>query len=354
MKRKFKYLKKRKKKLLSKNYSYIGNKKKYSLFFFFKIITFIFLMFLFLILDNKIEKNLFKLKDYINVAYCFDNKHIYITYISMKSIMLSQNKNTFINFYLLVSAISDIEKEIIENINEEHKNCKLKYLEIGDQFKDLNIPRDIWSTPMFYRILLQDLLPNIDKILYLDTDTLIYKDLNKIYNYNITGKYYVGMLEKWHFYKQYFKKFNVKFTNFINTGVLLCNLEELRKGNISEKIKNVLIKYNKQLEFPINEALNYVTHEKNGYFSEEYVVIGFCDRNQAFSYYKDSEIKLNNTKVLNSYEDPYIYHLIIYSKPWIKIHYYNGKACLDRITRFYEIARKTKFYHKIFEKYPIK
>ena len=162
------------------------------------------------------------------------------------------------------------------------------------------------------------------------------------------------MLEKWHFYKQYFKKFNVKFTNFINTGVLLCNLEELRKGNISEKIKNVLIKYNKQLEFPINEALNYVTHEKNGYFSEEYIVIGFCDRNQAFSYYKDSEIKLNNTKVLNSYEDPYIYHLIIYSKPWIKIHYYNGKACLDRIARFYEIARKTKFYHKIFEKYPIK
>ena len=82
-------------------------------------------MFLFLILDNKIEKNLFKLKDYINVAYCFDNKHIYITYISMKSIMLSQNKNTFINFYLLVSAISDIEKEIIENKMKNIKTINL-------------------------------------------------------------------------------------------------------------------------------------------------------------------------------------------------------------------------------------
>ena len=162
------------------------------------------------------------------------------------------------------------------------------------------------------------------------------------------------MLEKWYWNEKDFKKVNAKFNNFINTGVLLCNLEELRKGNISEKIKNFLIKFDKKLGFPMNEALNFVTHEKNGYFSEEYVVIGFCNRNEAFTYYKNSKIKLNNTKVLNAYEDPYIYHLIIYSKPWKKIQYYNGKACLDRITRFYEIARKTKFYHKIFEKYPIK
>ena len=160
------------------------------------------------------------------------------------------------------------------------------------------------------------------------------------------------MLENWS--KKYFKIYNVSFNNFINTGVMLCNLEELRKGNISYKMKYFLIKFNNKLNFPLNEALNFITHEKNGYFSEEYVVIGFCNRYEAFSYYNHSKIKLNKSKVLNSYEDPYIYHLIIHSKPWKNITYYKGYACLDRITRFYEIARKTKYYYKIMEKYPIK
>ena len=91
------------------------------------------------------------------------------------------------------------------------------------------------------------------------------------------------MLETWG--NNYFNKYNIEINNFINTGVLLCNLDELRKGNISEKMKNFVIKYNEKLTFPLNEALNYVTHEKNGYFTEEYVTIGFCTKQKAFSYY---------------------------------------------------------------------
>ena len=137
----------------------------------------------------------------------------------MKSIMLSQNPNTFINFYILTSSITDEQKEVIDKIGLQHKNCKIEYIDMGNQFKDLNVPLDTyaqWSIAIFYRLLLQYLL--------------IYKDLTKIYNYNITDKYYVGMLEYKYFgYARYFKE---RFGNYINTGVLLCNLKELRKGNI--------------------------------------------------------------------------------------------------------------------------
>ena len=68
------------------------------------------------------------------------------------------------------------------------------------------------------------------------------------------------MLELWN--KKYFDKFNVSFNNFINTGVLLCNLHELRKGNISDVFKNFLEKNDNNLDYPINEALNYITHKK--------------------------------------------------------------------------------------------
>ena len=304
-------------------------------------------------INNNFDIN--DITDYINVAYCLDNNYHYIVHVSMKSIMLSQNPTTFINFYIMVSNITAEQKEVIDKISLQHKNCKIEYIDMGNQFRDLNIPKDIfavWSTAIFYRIVLQYLLPKEKKVLYLDGDTLIYKDLCKIYNYNITDKYYVGMLEfKYFGYANYFKE---KFDNYINTGVLLCNLEELRKGNISDKFIQFYRKYNKTIRYPVNDALNVVSHEKNGYFDPEYVVIGYCDVAFAKAYYTRTAIKLNQTEALKAYKDPYIYHLIYYSKPWKNVPRTAHKVCVDPFTRFYEMARKTDYYYEILEVYHVK
>ena len=131
--------------------------------------------------------------DFINtfiIFYTFmnervDKNSIYMAHVSMKSIMISQNKDTFIQFYVISNNFDTFFKEIINEITKKHSNCKIQYFEIGNQFKNLTIPNSMWSTAIFYRIILQDLLPNLDKILYLDTDTLIFKDLTEIFNYNI-------------------------------------------------------------------------------------------------------------------------------------------------------------------------
>jgi lipopolysaccharide biosynthesis glycosyltransferase len=295
-----------------------------------------------------------KFKNYINVSYAFDGNYHYIAHVSMKSIMLSQEKTTFINFYMLVSNINDEQKEVINKICLEHEKCKIIYIDMGDQFKELYIPKDnmaVWSTANFYRVKLQDLLPNEHKILYLDTDTLIYKDLTKLYNYNITGKYYVGMPEYKDIY--YFLQYKEKFKNFINTGVVLCNLDELRKLNFTNKFAEFFNKYNKKIKFPVNDATNIITHEKNGYFEPEYVVIGFCNEKEIQKYYKRMSLKIDVTEVINAYNDPYVYHLITKVKPWRDIPTIDGLVCFEPMIRFYEMAKKTVYFHKILELFPV-
>lgn len=284
--------------------------------------------------------------NYINVAYAFDKKYHYITHCSMKSIMLSQNNDTFINFYILVSSNIKVEhKSIIDRIGKQHKNCKIKYFYIdNNKFKKLN-PKN-WSIAVFYRLILQDLLKYEHKILYLDCDTIIYKDLTKIYNYDINGKYYIGMLEP----KD--PNLELKIDNFINTGVLLLNLDELRKGKIFEKIINFLLthKYN----FPINDSINYICYKKNGYFSPEFVQWGFCNEYFVDIYINNLTLKINKQEVLKSYKDPYIYHLIgNWKKPWKGVPYFKGKICVDPFIRFYEIARKTDYYYNILDSFKI-
>jgi lipopolysaccharide biosynthesis glycosyltransferase len=309
----------------------------------FVIIIIIFLIFL---MENK------SYKYYINVAYAFDNDYHYITHISMKSIMISQNKDTFIIFHLLVSNLNSSQKNIIDRIKREHNNCKIKYYEMRDKFKNIKISSSIWSTANFYRIILPELLPKEKKLLFLDTDTLIYKDLTELYNYDINGKYFIGMLETKS--NRFFNKFNSRFNNFINTGAMLFNLEELRKGKISEKIQKFLKNHYKELRSPVNEAMNYITSSKNGYFSPKFVVISFCNKNEVLSYCKNLKIKINCNQVLRAYKDPYIYHFIGHKKPWKKITNYKEYVCFDPIIRFYEMAKKTHYYYDILKIFKVK
>ena len=314
-----------------------------SKFFFILLLIFFFNSFFFLLKPYK---------NYINVAYAFDNNYEYITHVSMKSIMLSQNPTTFINFYLLVSNLTRKQKSIINRIRVEHNNCNIHFFYMGKKFKNYGTPLSIWSTAIYYRICLQDLLPNEKKILYLDTDTLIYKDLTKLYNYEIANKYYIGMFENKG--KTFFEQYNTNFNIYINSGVLLCNLEELRKANATDKFLKFYEKFKGKIKFPLNDGVNYISNKKNAFFNPDYVVIGFCNDNEIFKYYNKVNVNISIKEVMKSYKDPYIYHFILHVKPWRGISRNQHHVCVDPMTRFYEMARKTSLYYEILKNFPLK
>ena len=81
------------------------------------------------------------------------------------------------------------------------------------------------------------------------------------------------MLENGDFNAKYYIK---KFDNYINTGVILCNLEELRKGNISEKYIEFYKKNIDVIRYPVNEGLNIVSHENNSYFDPKISLLNIC------------------------------------------------------------------------------
>ena len=153
--------------------------------------------------------------------------------------------------------------------------------------------------------------------------------------------------------ESWFKNNSVSFNNFINTGVLLYNLEEIRKDNISHKIKEYIKNNFNNLRFPVNDPTNLISHKKNGYFSPEYVVVGFCNEEEAFNYYDHYKIKIKKSLVVKAYKNPYVLHFINHFKPWKGIPKLNRLVCFDPISRFYEIARKTSYYYEILKQFPV-
>ena len=59
-----------------------------------------------------------------------------------------------------------------------------------------------------------------------------------------------------------------------------------------------------------------MTHKKNGYFTPEYVVVGFCDKSEIYKYYNNTRLNINIKLVEKAWKDPYVYHFIMHLKPW--------------------------------------
>lgn len=94
--------------------------------------------------------------------------------------------------------------------------------------------------------LLADLVDGMpDKILYLDADILFNRDVHLLYDIDITGYEYAAA-------RDHYGKYLI-YPNYINAGVLLFNMAEMRKTQILKKAREILRQ--KKLVFADQSAL---------------------------------------------------------------------------------------------------
>lgn len=107
-----------------------------------------------------------------------------------------------------------------------------------------------WNNFFCWIILLRVCLPDIldcDKVLHLDADTIINDDLTPVWETDVEGKWFAAVPEYVGVYKPYRDK-------YYNAGVMLYNLEQMRKDNIVPKFLDEI--NNKQYRFPEQDILN--------------------------------------------------------------------------------------------------
>lgn len=98
------------------------------------------------------------------------------------------------------------------------------------------------------------LLPNEDKILYLDTDLVIEKDLSELWNIDMTGYAFAAVRDN--NINNYHRPFMDELPFYFNSGVLLMNLKYLR----DHKLEGVIHKHlnNCAWSFPDQDVLNII------------------------------------------------------------------------------------------------
>ena len=115
-----------------------------------------------------------------------------------------------------------------------------------------------YSEAALYRLMLPELLPDIDRILYLDSDIIIRRDVAKIFTEtDMTGMLLAAIAEP-PIEDQRQKRLDMGLDpcQYFNSGFLILNLELMRMESSSAAMLDLL--KDDKLEFPDQDALNIV------------------------------------------------------------------------------------------------
>lgn len=192
----------------------------------------------------------------LRVAYCANRKIYSQLPTSINSLLL--NNPNIEKIYLL---IEDDELETVRHPKIQFINLNNFDFLIRDGF---NCTRQFPYTALvrcfFTKIL------NEDKILYLDVDTIVDKDLTELWNFNL-GNCCIAA------------RFENQKAEYFNSGVLLMNLKMIRDLQLDDKVIRLLKKC--RFAFPDQDAMNIIFKGRIKELPFKYNVLG---RDEVYDY----------------------------------------------------------------------
>ena len=95
--------------------------------------------------------------------------------------MINKNYDRKYNFYIMHPGDFKNDNKIkLKSLEKKYKNeCTINLINMNNSYK-LAPSNNRITLPTYYRLSLSNLLPNIDKIIYLDSDTIVFKDENDV------------------------------------------------------------------------------------------------------------------------------------------------------------------------------
>lgn len=196
----------------------------------------------------------------INV--CFASGESYLKYMAtaMVSVLKTAAPHEEIHFYILCNQVSQKSKHYIETL-QKFKPCKIIFLDINTKEFDSfpSAGKHITNTTYFRYKIAELCPPNIEKIIYLDCDTIVTQPLSELFNQDLTGYYLAGVEDVGYFYwKNHNPQFIYKDGFYINAGMLLINLDQWRKNNLFHKLVDFTIQHANEIAIGDQDVINRV------------------------------------------------------------------------------------------------
>ena len=261
----------------------------------------------------------------IPIFFATDDNYIPYLEVALRSLITNASKDYNYVVNIINSGLNLDRMEKVKNL--ENENFKINFCDVSEYVEPIKKKlKNIYhfSLVTWYRLFIQSLFPQYDKVLYLDCDIIVLGDISKLYNVdlgdNLLGAARCHIVSDHPIFGEYAEKFcGVPRQNYLQAGILVMNLKEFRKRDLENKFVYLINKYNFDVIDPDQGYLNAMCNGSvkilpNGWNKETIEA--------------PLEGELN------------IVHYALYKKPWQYDHVLNEEY-------FWQYAKNSPFYDEI-------
>lgn len=195
-------------------------------------------------------------KETIDVCFTIDEGYSQHVCVAMSSIVYN-NPKLQLRVYLLFFRISVLSKRKIFKFCKRN-GIELELIEVDNRLTSKFKVSGHGSEVNYLRIFIPQLLIKINKVLYLDSDTLVYAGIGDLFKLDI-GSYPLAAVATPE--NNVSSILNIPSENYFNSGVLLMNLEYWRKNAVTEKLVKYILMNSSKITYWDQDALNSILHD---------------------------------------------------------------------------------------------
>lgn len=266
----------------------------------------------------------------VPVFYSISDDFTKYAAVSLNSLVKHTSPDTDYTVYFLSQDLSDQHKKDLSNLGSD--NVHVKFFHIDDDLvkpiqnrKENFLRADFFTMSIFYRLFIPELFTQYDKVIYIDSDTVVNDDIAKLYNIDLDNNLFGACTDS---SIQFVPKM-VKYIKdvlaldpkkYINSGMLVMNAKQFRDKLFIDHFMELLGKYHFDCIAPDQDYLNEMG---------EGSILHLDPRWDA--------MPNENTEPI---ENPGLIHYNLFFKPW----HFTGIQYEDY---FWQSAKETKFYDEL-------
>ena len=276
----------------------------------------------------------------IPLVMCCDEN--YFTYAAVVIQSLLDNREPKSSYDIVIMTAGDISEERqnkLTTVVKDQPGVCLRFFDLGtqaDRCDKLFISRNV-SAATYYRLLIPEVFQHYKRVIYLDCDMVILKDLKPLFETNLDGKavgavFDIGSLSRGT--EEYIDNLAKTYDNFhyINAGLLIMDISKTREVDKEKDLISMAME--NSYEYHDQDVINIAFAGNIKLISPKWNLLPACAR-PCFAPDKTELKQLMDDEYRQASQSPAIIHFAA-SKPGKDLN-------VDKAPLFWQYAGKTPF-----------
>ena len=246
----------------------------------------------------------------VHVALITDTNYAFPTKVMLHSMKQNKQPDTVYHIHIIGVDLNQASQRLL--LSQGAPDFIIDLVLAHNDYAAIGLRHTHVSKAALFKFMLPHLFPQLDRILYLDTDMIVRADLAPIYHTDLQHYWLAAIKDCGNLAHEHSKRLHTQ--EYFNSGFMLFNLAACRQANTSELLFEAKRKDTLQ-KFMDQDAFNTVFDKHVLFLPMQYNCMAYN-----LARYPDADLAkyygLTKEQFLQHRTDPVILHLTNKIKPW--------------------------------------